>query len=46
MVHWQFSLATILFSITVFIPLSFSLVLTYRRSATGTGLPVVRWSGS
>lgn len=36
MVHWKFSLAIILLCITVFIPLSFSLVLTYRRSANGT----------
>ena len=37
MAHWQFSLTIILSSIAVFIPLSFSLALTYRRSANGTG---------
>lgn len=42
MVHWKFSLAIILLCITVFIPLSFSLVLTYRRSANGTRPPAIQ----
>ena len=42
MVHWKFSLAIILLCITVFIPLSFSLVLTYRRSANGARSPATR----
>ena len=46
MVHWQFSLAIILLSITVFIPLSFSLVLTYRQSANGASFSVARRSAS
>ena len=46
MAHWQFSLAVILLSITVFIPLSFSLVLTYRRSVNGASFPVTRRSAS
>ncbi|KAF9792840.1 Abscisic acid G-protein coupled receptor-domain-containing protein [Thelephora terrestris] len=33
MANWKFSLAVILLNITIFIPYSFSLVLTYRRSA-------------
>jgi len=33
-VNWNFSLVVILLSIVVFIPLSFSLVLTYRRSSS------------
>ena len=41
MAHWQLSLAIILCSIIVFIPLSFSLVLTYRRSVNGASSSVV-----
>lgn len=44
MAHWEFSLAIILLCITVFIPLSFSLALTYRRSANGTRFSVTRRS--